>query len=241
MVYSQKASGSLFPSLHNWILKEKNKLQELGKVCFLQWLHAHVYITGNGNGDKLAKEARNLNNNSFINVTLLDANAVPNFKLREKSIPLKHQICNISGDRLTTKTIGRLRTGRLRGMKFERDGRRTYKNCGNCLDTELTAAHIFNYPAILATLQEILVLFWSKNLYVDNIEHIAKTVIWAHGTVRFGLVMDTTSSSTTKHPWAAYNGQRRFSFSFQRSQFIYISYQKHLELSIIISFLDLTG
>ncbi|GFT96227.1 uncharacterized protein TNCV_3906691 [Trichonephila clavipes] len=59
-------------------------------------------------------------------------------------------------------------------MKFDRDGRRTYRNCDNCLDTELTPAHIFDCPAILAALQE------QTNLYVNNIEHIARTVIWAH-------------------------------------------------------------
>ncbi|GFX31747.1 uncharacterized protein TNCV_170801 [Trichonephila clavipes] len=35
------------------------RLQELDKVCFLQWLPGHVDITCNENADKLAKEARN--------------------------------------------------------------------------------------------------------------------------------------------------------------------------------------
>ncbi|GFW81144.1 hypothetical protein TNCV_4805121 [Trichonephila clavipes] len=42
----------------------------------------------------------------------------------EKSSPVKPQICNISADRLITKTIARLRTGHHRGMKIDRDGRR---------------------------------------------------------------------------------------------------------------------
>ncbi|GFW27806.1 uncharacterized protein TNCV_766871 [Trichonephila clavipes] len=82
-----------------------------------------------------------------------------------------------------TKTIARLRTGQYRGMNFDRDGRRSYRNCDNCLDTELTPAHIFECPAILAALQKIGVLFSSTNLYVDNIEEIARTVIWAQAII----------------------------------------------------------
>ncbi|GFS97416.1 hypothetical protein TNCV_733511 [Trichonephila clavipes] len=70
------------------------RLQEL--VCFIQWLLAHVDVTGNEIVDKLAKEARNLNSENLVNVALLGANAVANFKLREKSILVKHQLCNIS-------------------------------------------------------------------------------------------------------------------------------------------------
>ncbi|GFW19298.1 hypothetical protein TNCV_256251 [Trichonephila clavipes] len=102
------------------------RLQKLDKVCFLQWFSAHVDITGIGNADNLDKEARDINNDNFINVTLLDANAVTNFTLREKSIPVKHQICNISGNRLIKKTIAWLRTGHPRGMKFDMIGRRGY-------------------------------------------------------------------------------------------------------------------
>ncbi|GFU85116.1 uncharacterized protein TNCV_1553791 [Trichonephila clavipes] len=120
---------------------------------------------------------------NFVNITLLDANAVTNFKLREKSIPVKHQICNISEDHLITKIIARIRTGHYRGMKFDRDGKRSYRNCDNCLDTELTPAHIFDYPAILAALQEIGVPFSLTNLSMDSIEEIARTVIWTHGTI----------------------------------------------------------
>ncbi|GFX87042.1 hypothetical protein TNCV_2636821 [Trichonephila clavipes] len=76
-------------------------------VCFLQWLLAHVEITGNENTDKLAGQFRN-NNENFVNVTLLNANAVTNIILRVKSIPVKHQLCNTSVDRLTAKAIARL-------------------------------------------------------------------------------------------------------------------------------------
>ncbi|GFW27541.1 uncharacterized protein TNCV_163811 [Trichonephila clavipes] len=115
---------------------------------------------------------------------------VANFKFREKSIIVKNPLCNTSGDRLITKTIARLRIDHYTGMKFDRD-RRTYRNCDNCSYTELTAVNVFDCPAILAAVQEIEVLFSSLNLCVDNIEQIARTVIWARGTVGFSPIKDT--------------------------------------------------
>ncbi|GFX60884.1 alpha-2 adrenergic receptor [Trichonephila clavipes] len=79
---------------------------------------------------------------------------ITNFKLRAKSIPVKPQTCNISGDRLITKTIDKQRTGHYRGIKFDKDDRRTNRNWDNCLATELTPAHIFDCLAILAALQK---------------------------------------------------------------------------------------
>ncbi|GFY11633.1 hypothetical protein TNCV_4231021 [Trichonephila clavipes] len=67
-------------------------------------------------------------------------------------------------------------------MKIDRDSR-TYRNNDNCSNIKLTPAHSFECPAMLAVLQEIGVLFLSKNFYVDSIEQIAKTVIWAHGEI----------------------------------------------------------
>ncbi|GFV14459.1 hypothetical protein TNCV_165861 [Trichonephila clavipes] len=51
-------------------------------------------------------------------------------------------------------TIARLSTGHYRGMEIDRAGR-TDRNCDNCLDTERTPARIFDYPAIVAAVQEI--------------------------------------------------------------------------------------
>ncbi|GFU95641.1 RNase H domain-containing protein [Trichonephila clavipes] len=160
------------------ICSRRFRLQELDKV-FSSNSYLHMLTLQ-------MKEARNLNNGNFVNVTLLDANAVANFKLREKSIPVKHQICNISGDRLITKTIARLRIGIYRVIKIDRDDGRTYRNCGNCLDTELTPAYMFDGPAIFAALQKIWVLFSSTNLYVDNIEQIAGTIIWDQWRIQGG-------------------------------------------------------
>ncbi|GFX15819.1 hypothetical protein TNCV_1061411 [Trichonephila clavipes] len=72
----------------SWAMDEKMKLHELNKVCFLQ----------------------NLNNDKFAIVILIDANAVTNFKLGEKSAPVKRQLCITSGYRLLTKITDRLRT-----------------------------------------------------------------------------------------------------------------------------------
>ncbi|GFV33659.1 uncharacterized protein TNCV_4567741 [Trichonephila clavipes] len=79
-------------------------LRELDKVCFSP---PTFTITGNKNAEKLAKEAKNLNNDNIVNITLLNGKALANFKLRENSIPVKHQICNIRGDHLIIKTIAR--------------------------------------------------------------------------------------------------------------------------------------
>ncbi|GFY08376.1 hypothetical protein TNCV_1357821 [Trichonephila clavipes] len=51
--------------------------------------------------------------------TALDANAVSNFQLSVRSIPVKHRISIVSGDHLLTQTIARLRTGHQRGMMVE--------------------------------------------------------------------------------------------------------------------------
>ncbi|GFW88820.1 hypothetical protein TNCV_4973131 [Trichonephila clavipes] len=84
------------------------------------------FITGNENANKLEKEARNLKNDSVVNVTLLDTIAVE-IQI-ERSVNSCHQHCNINGDRaFITKTLARLRTGHYKEMKIDRDDRRAYK------------------------------------------------------------------------------------------------------------------
>ncbi|GFX92149.1 uncharacterized protein TNCV_1740691 [Trichonephila clavipes] len=85
-------------------------------------------------------------------------------------------------------------------MNIDRDGR-TYRNCDNYSDTDKTSAHIFNCPALLVAVQEIGVQFSSTNLYADNSEQTARTVIWVHGTIWFDPIMNMTSSSSIKHSW----------------------------------------
>ncbi|GFX44185.1 uncharacterized protein TNCV_4119811 [Trichonephila clavipes] len=93
------------------------------------------------------------------------------FRLQELNSLLSLMVTHTSGDRLITNTIARLRTGYFRGMKIGWDDR-TYRNCDKCLDK----AYIFDCPAILADLQEIGVMFSTTNLYIDNIEQMARTV-----------------------------------------------------------------
>ncbi|GFS78510.1 uncharacterized protein TNCV_3147631 [Trichonephila clavipes] len=96
-------------------------------------------------------------------------------------------------------------------MKFDRDGRRTYRNWYNCLDTELTPAHIFDCPAVLAAVQEIGVFFSSTNLYVDNISQIARTVIWVHGGVsiyRVEVQPASGSGNFLSFSWGGHDNQQ---------------------------------
>ncbi|GFV48531.1 hypothetical protein TNCV_5068161 [Trichonephila clavipes] len=110
----------------------------------------------------MAKEVQNLNNDNFVNITSVDANAAANFKLREKSIPVNYQIYNISGDFLITKTIARLRTCHYRGNKFNKDGR-SYRSY-DCLDTELTTANILTVQLSCCSTKNWAFLFVNKSL-----------------------------------------------------------------------------
>ncbi|GFT34606.1 hypothetical protein TNCV_4125531 [Trichonephila clavipes] len=101
-----------------------------------------------------------------------DANLVRSPTFRQffiESLLQWHQLCNVREGRLITKTIARVRASRYRGMKIDRDDSRTYRNCHNCSDTELTPART-GCPAVLAVQQVIGALFSSTNLYEDNIE-----------------------------------------------------------------------
>ena len=94
-----------------------------------------------------------LNSENNINVILLDSNAVASFKLREHFIPINHQLHNVNRNRFTTKDNVNLIIGYERRMKIDAYGNKTYRNCDNCPDTELTTPHVFACPAILADTQ----------------------------------------------------------------------------------------
>ncbi|GFY56003.1 hypothetical protein TNIN_160841 [Trichonephila inaurata madagascariensis] len=87
---------------------------------------AYVEIEGNEATDELVKEARDLNN-SKSHVTLDDANAITRYRLKEKTIKVNQQLCEIDSHREIPKTITRLRTGHFGSMKINVDNRRTYE------------------------------------------------------------------------------------------------------------------
>lgn len=57
-------------------------------------------------------------------------------------------------DQHKAQTIVRLRTGHHKRMKIVRSGRKMYRNCNNCPDTEVTTTNIFYGLAILAAVQK---------------------------------------------------------------------------------------
>ena len=146
------------------ILKNWTKLN-----CFLKWLPVHVSIEGNEKADKLTKKARNNNNSKNKNTTLIDPNAIADFKLREKLYPTKNQICKINADRLINKTIVKLRMGLHREIRIDREGKKHHRKCDNCSETELTQDHIFNSPAIILSLLEISVWPTTIDLYENKL------------------------------------------------------------------------
>ena len=82
-----------------------------------------------------------------------------------------------------TKTIVRLGMGHHRGMRrIDREGKKHYGKCYNCLETELTLNHIFTCPAIL-NLLKISILPITIDLNEDNIKLIAKAVFDVHGHI----------------------------------------------------------
>ncbi|GBO14587.1 hypothetical protein AVEN_16365-1, partial [Araneus ventricosus] len=64
-------------------------------------------------------------------------------------------ICEISENKSITKTITRLRTSHFKGMRIHGHVERTYAHCSHCPETELSPGHIFEYPAILRTWQDV--------------------------------------------------------------------------------------
>ncbi|UYV72301.1 Transposase [Cordylochernes scorpioides] len=104
---------------------------------------AHVGIEGNEQADDLAKEGRKQTLETS-SITLKDANIIAKLITKTK---IPQPICNLNINRELTTTISRIRTGHFKGMKKNPDMTRSYRNCNNCHNTQLTPDHI--YPVIL--------------------------------------------------------------------------------------------
>ena len=79
----------------------------------MQWILAHVGITENEIGDALAKEARQLNTNRVTEVTRSDISSVAKAKLIDRKIKIKHQIPEISTNRILNSTLNKTHNRKL--------------------------------------------------------------------------------------------------------------------------------
>ncbi|UYV63554.1 hypothetical protein LAZ67_2004645 [Cordylochernes scorpioides] len=113
----------------------------MDKICTLQWIPAHVGIEGNEQADGLAKERRKQTLETSSK-TLKDTNTKAKLITKTK---IPQPICNLNINRELTTIISRIRTGHYKGMKINPDMTRSYRNCNNCYNTQLTPDHI--YPA----------------------------------------------------------------------------------------------
>ncbi|GFY69366.1 hypothetical protein TNIN_423981 [Trichonephila inaurata madagascariensis] len=127
---------------------------------------------------QLAKEARDLSkNNSKSYVTIVDAISIVRYRLKEKTLMVNQKICKIDFSREITKTITRWRTDHFVGMKINVDNTRTYVKCKIVLMKDSLQAIFFNFPAILASLQNIRDHPFDSHLYTENIMKLAKAAI----------------------------------------------------------------
>ena len=134
----------------------------------------------------------------------MDANVEVNFKLREQTIPINHQLHNINKNRHAAKTAVRLWISHHRAMKINADGNEIIMSimivvtlsCDKYLSTELTKLYILDCQAILLHFQNLGILSSKINLYQGNIVQIAKAVILGHGLI--WLILDFMSSSRVK-------------------------------------------
>jgi len=68
-------------------------------------------------------------------------------------------------------------------MKISPDGHRSYRSCPHCMDTGLSADHIFGCPAILAKLFRIHLNPPYHLLYSTEVIDVAKTVLDTFGQI----------------------------------------------------------
>ena len=78
--YDFRATLEAITSGYSWLMQKIYELLEtidqMEKICTMYWMPAYVGKNGNESADKLAKEARDLNNNTTSLVTLGNANAI---------------------------------------------------------------------------------------------------------------------------------------------------------------------
>ncbi|GFT74486.1 RNase H domain-containing protein [Trichonephila clavipes] len=126
------------------------QLHNKRESCILQWIPAHVNIQGNECADILTKEARDINHKSTA-ITLDDANAVAKHIIMNRTFK-KTLVTEFDCPRIITSTIARLRTEQLKGMKIHPDKTRSYIQCRDCPDLQLTPNHIFECPTVATKL-----------------------------------------------------------------------------------------
>ena len=97
----------------------------------MRQMPAHAEIDDNEAANKLAKEARDLNNNTISLFTLEDAIAIASYRFKENTIRVDQKIYKIDVNR--EKLLRQLRTGHFGGIQICADNTRTYVKCKTLL------------------------------------------------------------------------------------------------------------
>ncbi|GFS51658.1 RNase H domain-containing protein [Trichonephila clavipes] len=159
------------------------QLHNKRKSCILQWIPAHVHIEGNEGADSLAKEARDMEH-KCTTITLDDANVKHRIMNHTFKKPL---VTEFDCLRIITSTIARLRTEHLKGMKIHPHKTRSYVQCKQCPDLQLTPNHILECPTVATKLLKMGMVPLRDSLreilYNPDAPRIAKAVIKTFGGI----------------------------------------------------------
>ncbi|CAL1295856.1 unnamed protein product [Larinioides sclopetarius] len=68
-------------------------------------------------------------------------------------------------------------------MKISPDGRRSYRSCPHCTDTELSPDHIFDCPAILAKLFRVHLDSPQRLIYSTEVIDVARAALDTFGQI----------------------------------------------------------
>ncbi|GFV44274.1 RNase H domain-containing protein [Trichonephila clavipes] len=134
------------------IITHLEQLHNKRKSCILQWIPAHVNIGGNECADSLAKEARDIEH-KYTTITPLH-HAVAKHRIMNHTFK-KPLVTEFDCPRIITSTIARLRTEHFKGMKIHPDKTRSYVQCKQCPDLQLTPNHILEYPIVATKLLKL--------------------------------------------------------------------------------------